>query len=109
MPYCAIVVGQGVGDEVASVQGVEAQADGGQESESQAAEDQGNDAQSNEAQANQEVEVNLSASLNEWLQQSFPSIQDLRVLFTFLLSFVSLLLYPFVCCIFSFLHSCNCT
>lgn len=78
-PYAAQLVGQGVGSEPASGQGVGAEAASGQGSQIQGAETQTKDSQSNEAQANVEVEPNLSSSLNDWLQQLFPSMQDLRV------------------------------
>lgn len=76
-PYSTKVVGQGVGAEAASGQGLGAgvasgqwvkdQAIRGQGSEVQATRTQGKDTQSNEAHANKQAEVDLSASLNDWL------------------------------------------
>ena len=101
--------GKGVGAEAPSGQGTS-----GQGSQIQGAEIQAKDSQSNEAQQNVDVEPHLSSSLNDWLQQSFPSMQDLRVLFPnlhYLFICISCLplalhylLYPvasvyFVCCI----------
>ena len=74
-------MGQEVGVEATTGQGVGAEAPSGQGSQIQGAEFQAKDSQSNEAQQNVDAEPHLSSSLNEWLQQSFPSMQDLRVLF----------------------------
>ncbi|XP_044354692.1 uncharacterized protein [Triticum aestivum] len=78
-PYAAQLMGQEVGAEAASGQGVGAKAPSGQGSQIQGADIQAKDSQSNEAQQNVDVEPHLSSSLNDWLQQSFPSMQDLRV------------------------------
>ncbi|XBI75031.1 hypothetical protein VPH35_068461 [Triticum aestivum] len=83
-PYAAQLVGQEVGAEAASGQGGGAEAPSGQGisgqgSQVQGAENQAKNSQSNEAQQNVDAEPHLSSSLNEWLQQSFPSMQDLRV------------------------------
>lgn len=87
-------VGQGVRVEVANGQWLGAGAASGQGSQVQADWTKGKDPQSNEVQANEEVEAKLSASLNDWLQQSFPSLQDLRLLFSF----------PFIFCFYFFLY-----
>jgi len=113
-------VGQEVGAEAASGQGVGAEAPSGQGtsgqgSQIQGAEIQAKDSQSNEAQQNVEAEPHLSSSLNDWLQQSFPSMQDLRVLFPhlhylflcihFLFAFgFALFTIPSCKCIFCLLH-----
>ncbi|XBI03615.1 hypothetical protein VPH35_132009 [Triticum aestivum] len=83
-PYAAQLAGQEVGAEAASGQGVGAEAPSGQGtsgqgSQVQGAENQAKNSQSNEAQQNVDAEPHLSSSLNDWLQQSFPSMQDLRV------------------------------
>ena len=82
-------MGQEVGAEAASGQGVGAEAPSGQGTSGQGSQIQGadiqaKDSQSNEAQQNVDAEPHLSSSLNDWLQQSFPSMQDLRVLFPYL-------------------------
>ena len=81
-------MGQEVGAEAASGQGGGAEAPSGQGtsgqgSQIQGAEIQAKDSQSNEAQQNVDAEPHLSSSLNDWLQQSFPSMQDLRVHYLF--------------------------
>ena len=81
-------MGQEVGAEAASGKGVGAEAPSGQGtsgqgSQIQGAEIQAKDSQSNEAQQNVDAEPHLSSSLNDWLQQSFPSMQDLRVHYLF--------------------------
>ena len=108
-------MGQEVGAEAASGQGVGAEAPSGQGIQIQGADIQAKDSQSNEAQQNVDTEPHLSSSLNDWLQQSFPSMQDLRVLFHnlhylflcihFLFTFgFALFTIPSCKCIFCLLH-----
>ncbi|KAI4973463.1 hypothetical protein ZWY2020_035724 [Hordeum vulgare] len=67
-PY-AEVVGPGVDREAATGQGAGAEAANGQGSQNEVP----------EAQENVEVQPNLSSSFDDWLQQSFPIIYDLKV------------------------------
>ena len=97
-------MGQEVGAEAASGQGVGAKAPSGQGSQIQGADIQAKDSQSNEAQQNVDVEPHLSSSLNDWLQQSFPSMQDLRVHFHFLFRLHIIFVISSCKCIFILLH-----
>jgi len=102
-------VGQEVGAEAASGQGGGAEAPSGQGisgqgSQVQGAENQAKNSQSNEAQQNVDAEPHLSSSLNEWLQQSFPSMQDLRVHFHFLFRLHIIFVISSCKCIFILLH-----
>lgn len=97
-------MGQEVGAEAASGQGVGAEAPSGQGSQVQGAENQAKNSQSNEAQQNVDAEPHLSSSLNDWLQQSFPSMQDLRVHFHFLFRLHIIFVISSCKCIFILLH-----
>ena len=97
-------MGQEVGAEAASGQGVGAEAPSGQGSQIQGADIQAKDSQSNEAQQNVDAEPHLSSSLNNWLHQSFPSMQDLRVHFHFLFRLHIIFVISSCKCIFILLH-----
>ena len=95
-PYAAQLVGLEIGAKAANAQGVGADVANGQGSQVQGVEKQAKATQSNEAQANVEVEPNLSSSLNDWLQQSFPTMQDLREVFVHLHLLLSFFISFFV-------------
>ncbi|KAI5011553.1 hypothetical protein ZWY2020_013690 [Hordeum vulgare] len=71
-PY-AEIIGPGVDREAATGQGAGAEAANGQGSQNEVP----------KAQENVEVQPNLSSSFDNWLQQPFPSMDDLKVLAQF--------------------------